>query len=84
MQRVPPSAHTKEAIWQVVEERSDGDPKAALVKLGIQRVIEEALVLEATGGQFPRRFGKVPYLARIGDYMVRTARKRVSPSATRS
>jgi transposase-like protein len=43
MQRVAPSARTAEAIRKVVEEGTDGDPKAALVKLGIQRVIEEAL-----------------------------------------
>ena len=43
MQRVPPSARTTEAIRKVTEEGTEQDPKAALVKLGIQRVIEEAL-----------------------------------------
>ncbi len=43
MRRVPSSERTKEAIRKAVEEGTDGDAKAALVTLGIQRVIEEAL-----------------------------------------
>ncbi len=49
MRRVPSSERTKEAIRKVVEEGTDGDPKAALVKLGIQRVIEEALEAAVRG-----------------------------------
>lgn len=43
MQSVPPSARTKEAIRKVGEAGTEEDPKAALGKLGSQRVIDEAL-----------------------------------------
>src|SRR5215472_885588 len=44
MQRVPPSEQTKEAIRTLLKEGSpEEDPKSALARLGIQRVLEETL-----------------------------------------
>lgn len=44
MHRVPPSEQTKEAIRTFFKDGSaGGDPKSELVRLGIQRVIEETL-----------------------------------------
>lgn len=45
MKRVPPSERTKKEIEKLVKEGTSGseDPKAALVHLGIRRVLEEVL-----------------------------------------
>jgi len=44
MKRVPPSTRTKEAIRSLLENGSEeGDPKSELMKLGVRRIVEEAL-----------------------------------------
>jgi putative transposase len=66
MKRVPPSTRTKEAIRSLLQEGSgDGDPKSELMKLGVRRIVEEALE-QAVGDllgrdYYERRSGRQGY-----------------------
>ena len=66
MKRVPPSTRTKEAIRSLLQNGSeDGDPKSELMKLGIRRIVEEALeqaVADLLGRDYyERKDGKQGY-----------------------
>ena len=44
MKRVPPSERTKESIEQLLAEGGEsGDLRSSLVRLAVQRIVEEAL-----------------------------------------